>query len=168
MSKDRRDDLIRIVGVEAVVMNDIEDLMDLAALHCYLENNELFTLYNIPSEIAVAIEKMNNPVEDETPAETAGGRESIFDILLLLAPRLRELRNIVRKVVIDSYDVSKGVYSASIHMRVDGITVQKRVIPSHAIFLSILLNKPAYVTAEVLEISRRFTPPDDEYSYESE
>lgn len=167
MDKSKRDALIRVVGVEAVIMNDIEDLVDLAALHCYLENNELFTLYNIPREVAIAIEKLNNPAEDEKLAEV-NERDSIFDILLLLAPRLKELKNIVKKVVIDSYDMSRGVYSASIHMRIDGITIQKRAIPSHAIFLSILLDKPTYVTEEVLEISRRFASPDDEYPYGNE
>lgn len=167
MDKSKKDTLIRVVGVEAVVMNNIEDIVDLAALHCYLENNELFTLYNIPPEVAIAIEKLNNSTEDEKLTEVSD-RGSIFDILLLLAPRLKELRNTVKKVVIDSYDISRGVYSASLHMRVDGITIQKRMIPSHAIFLSILLDKPVYVTEEVLDVSRRFTSPDDEYPYGDE
>lgn len=168
MSEDTRDNLVRVVGVEVVLMNDLEDFVDLAALSCYLENNEVFTLYNVPREVALTIEKLNNSMREGEFIEPSEDRETIFDVLLLLTPKLKELRRTVIKTVINSYDVDRGVYSASLHMRVDGVTIQKNMIPSHAIFLSLLLNRPIYVTKEVLEVSRRFNPPDEERPYEDE
>jgi len=101
--------LLRVVGVEPVLMSDLEEFIEIAALHCYLENDEVFTLYNIPLEVAKAIERLNNPAGEELPNPVNNGRESIYDVLLLLAPKLREIRNSIKRVVIDSYDVSRGV-----------------------------------------------------------
>lgn len=159
---------MKVIGVEVVLMNDLEDFIDLAALSCYLENNEVFTLYNVPREIALTIEKLNNSIKDEEFVESSENRGTIFDVLLLLTPKLKELRRTVRKTVINSYDVDRGTYSASLHMKVDGVTIQKNMIPSHAIFLSLLLNRPIYVTREVLEVSRKFNPLDEERLYEDE
>ncbi|MEM2021221.1 MAG: DUF151 domain-containing protein [Zestosphaera sp.] len=168
MSGNTRDNLVKVIGVEVVLMNDLEDFIDLAALSCYLENNEVFTLYNVPREIALTIEKLNNSIKDEEFVESSENRGTIFDVLLLLTPKLKELRRTVRKTVINSYDVDRGTYSASLHMKVDGVTIQKNMIPSHAIFLSLLLNRPIYVTREVLEVSRKFNPLDEERLYEDE
>lgn len=168
MSGNTRDNLVRVIGVEVVLMNDLEDFIDLAALSCYLENNEVFTLYNVPREIALTIEKLNNSMKDGEFIDSSENRGTIFDVLLLLTPKLKELRRTVRKTVINSYDLDRGTYSASLHMKVDGVTIQKNMIPSHAIFLSLLLNRPIYVTREVLEISRKFNPLDEERLYEDE
>lgn len=162
MTKDSVSELLRVVGVESVLMSDLEEFIEIAALHCYLENDEIFTLYNVPLEIAKAIEKLNNPVNEEPPNSLEDSRESVYDVLLLLAPKLRELKNSIKRVVIDSYDPNKGVYNASIHMKINGISLRKKMIPSHAIFISLLFNKPVYVTREILEISKALNPLSDE------
>jgi len=160
--------LLRVVGVEPVLMSDLEEFIEIAALHCYLENDEVFTLYNIPLEVAKAIERLNNPAGEELPNPVNNGRESIYDVLLLLAPKLREIRNSIKRVVIDSYDVSRGVYNASIHIKINGVTLKKKMIPSHAIFVSLIFNKPIYVTKEVLEISKALNPLNDDDFLEEE
>ncbi len=168
MTENEESKLLRVVGVEPVLMSDLEEFIEIAALHCYLENNEIFTLYNVPLEIARAIEKLNNPVSEEQLNSLNDSRESLYDVLLLLAPKLRELKNSIKKVVIDSYDANKGVYNASILMKIDGISLRKKMIPSHAIFISLLFNKPIYVTREVLEISKMLNPLSDEFFREEE
>lgn len=168
MGEESEGRLLRVVGVEPVLMSDLEEFIEIAALHCYLENDEVFTLYNIPLEIAKAIEKLNNPAGEEPLNPASDERESVYDVLLLLAPKLRELRNSIKRVVIDSYDVSRGVYNASIHMKIDGVTLKKRMIPSHAIFVSLIFDKPIYVTKEVLEISKALNPLSDDDFLEEE
>lgn len=164
MRENNESNLLRVVGVESVLVSDLEEFIEIAALHCYLENNEIFTLYNVPFEIAKAIEKLNNPLSEEhlDLLDENDSRESVYDVLLLLAPKLRELKNSIKKVVIDSYDANKGVYKASIHMKINGISLQKKMIPSHAIFISLLFEKPIYITKEVLEISKALNPLSDE------
>lgn len=149
-------------------MSDLEEFIEIAALHCYLENDEVFTLYNVPLEIARAIEKLNNPVDEDPLNSLNADRESVYDVLLLLAPKLRELKNSIKRVVIDSYDAHRGVYNASIHIKINGISLRKRMIPSHAIFISLLFSKPIYVTREVLEISKMLSPLSDEDFREEE
>ncbi|MEO3992975.1 MAG: bifunctional nuclease domain-containing protein [Desulfurococcaceae archaeon TW002] len=168
MAENDESKLLRVVGVESVMMSDLEEFIEIAALHCYLENNEVFTLYNVPLEIARAIEKLNNPVSEEQLSPLNDSRESLYDVLLLLAPKLRELKNSIKRVVIDSYDTNRGVYNASIHIKINGISLRKKMIPSHAIFISLLFNKPIYVTREVLEISKMLNPLSDEYFHEEE
>ncbi|MFN3268332.1 MAG: bifunctional nuclease family protein [Zestosphaera sp.] len=168
MTENDESELLRVVGVESVLMSDLEEFIEVAALHCYLENDEIFTLYNIPLEIARAIEKLNNPVSEEQLNSLNDSRESLYDVLLLLAPKLRELKNSIKRVVIDSYDANKGVYNASILMKINGISLRKKMIPSHAIFISLLFNKPIYVTREVLEISKMLNPLSDEFFHEEE
>ncbi|MGC8975142.1 MAG: bifunctional nuclease domain-containing protein [Thermoprotei archaeon] len=168
MKEDSESELLRVVGVESILMSDLEEFIEIAALHCYLENDEVFTLYNVPLEIAKAIEKLNNPVSDEPLNSLEDSRESVYDVLLLLAPKLRELKNSIKRVVIDSYDPNKGVYNASIHMKINGISLRKKMIPSHAIFISLLLNKPVYVTRKILEISKALNPLSDEDFREEE
>lgn len=168
MTENDESKLLRVVGVESVLMSDLEEFIEIAALHCYLENDEIFTLYNIPLEIARAIEKLNNPVSEEQFNSLNDSRESLYDVLLLLAPKLRELKNSIKKVVIDSYDANRGVYNASILMKINGISLRKKMIPSHAIFISLLFNKPIYVTREVLEISKMLNPLSDEFFHEEE
>lgn len=162
MAESNKNELLRVVGVESVLMSDLEEFIEVAALYCYLENDEVFTLYNVPLEIAKAIEKLNNPADEDSLGSSNNDRESVYDVLLLLAPKLRELRNSIKRVIIDSYDVQKGIYNASIHISIGGISLKKRMIPSHAIFISLLFNKPIYVTREVLEISRMLSPLSDE------
>jgi len=168
VTEDNESELLRIVGVESVLMSDVEEFIEIAALHCYLENDEIFTLYNVPLEIAKAIEKLNNPVDEGSLSPLNDDRESVYDVLLLLAPKLRELKNSIKRVVIDSYDARRGVYNASIHIKINGISLRKRMIPSHAIFISLLFNKPIYVTREVLEISKMLSPLSDEDFREEE
>jgi len=168
VKEDSESELLRVVGVESILMSDLEEFIEIAALHCYLENDEVFTLYNVPLEIAKAIEKLNNPVSDEPLNSLEDSRESVYDVLLLLAPKLRELKNSIKRVVIDSYDPNKGVYNASIHMKINGISLRKKMIPSHAIFISLLLNKPVYVTRKILEISKALNPLSDEDFREEE
>ncbi len=168
MGEESEGRLLRVVGVEPVMMSDLEEFIEIAALHCYLENDEVFTLYNIPLEIAKAIERLNNPVSGEPLNPVSNERESIYDVLLLLAPKLREIKNSIKRVVIDSYDVSRGVYNASIHIKINGVTLKKKMIPSHAIFVSLIFNKPIYVTKEVLEISKALNPINDDDFLEEE
>jgi bifunctional DNase/RNase len=58
------------------------------------------------------------------------------------------------------------VYKATLYLEVDGITIKKSMIPSHAIFIALLFDRPIYVTEEVLRISKELD--DEEGFFEEE
>jgi bifunctional DNase/RNase len=98
------------------------------------------------------------------------GRDTIYELLIMIQPKLTEFKESIEGVVIDGFNRAYGTYSASIYMNVDGISLKRTMIPSHAIFLALLFNKPVYVTAEVVQISKELESEenDDDEGFFSE
>ncbi|MEM3209345.1 MAG: DUF151 domain-containing protein, partial [Saccharolobus sp.] len=57
----------------------------------------------------------------------------------------------LEKVTVDDIIRETGVYVATVEFKFDGVTIQKRMIPSHAIFLAIITNKPIFVKKELVD-----------------
>ncbi|PUA32803.1 MAG: hypothetical protein B7O98_05010 [Zestosphaera tikiterensis] len=168
----QRGRLLKVVDVEPITTYNPSIDLEMPALNCYLENGETFTLYNVPFDIAKAITALRSSYAeiDVEGDDSFDGRGTIYDVMIMFSPRLTELHNSIKRVVIDSYDVGKGVYSASLYLEVDNLTVKKTLIPSHALFLAMLFKKPVFVTEEVLEISKElgdefFGESDDETTF---
>ncbi len=169
----QRGRLLKVVDVEPITTYDPSIDIEMPALNCYLENGDSFTLYNVPFDIAKAIAVLKNSfteieVEEKDLLDSRG---TIYDVMIMFSPKLTELHNSIKRVVIDSYDINKGVYSASLYLEVDNLTVKKALIPSHALFLAMLFKKPVFVTEEVLKISKElnskfFGESDDGSSFE--
>ncbi|RLG82460.1 MAG: hypothetical protein DRO09_00230 [Thermoprotei archaeon] len=157
--------LYRVVDVEPMITED--DDFETGILTCYLENGDSLVLYNIPPEIARAIGKLRS---DDLILDVSNDRDTIYDLLIMLAPRLGEIRNSLNSVVIDYFNFKTMTYRASVYLEIDDIKVKKGMIPSHAIFLALLFNKPVYITDEVLKISRELnenSSEDDEDDFAS-
>lgn len=120
------------------------------AIICYLEDNRQFMLSNVPPEIVFAIRKLNNKngVLDD--------RENIFDIINFIPEMKQNLENHINKVIIDDLNNKMGVYSATIEINFDNsILIEKRMIPSHAIYLGLVAKKPIYVKKELVDEQER-------------
>ncbi len=150
--------LHKVVDIEPMVAKEGE--FEIGLLTCYLENGDSFVLYNVPPEIARAISKLRS--DDAYFEAREDIRETIYELLIMLSPKLRDIGESIGMVIIDHFDMSTMTYRASLYIEVDGIRIRKVMIPSHAIFLALLFSKPIYVTDEVLRISKELESEEDE------
>ena len=150
---------IRIMDIEGYVLPSQPPI---PVIVCNLENGKTFTLYSVPYEIVIALsaitqegEKIRNPT----------GRSSIFDLLSLLSSELESsMGKRIRKIVIDHLDPDLMVYGASVYIDVEGATIVKKMIPSHALFLAQLFNVPMYVSEDLVVMQESmFKEELDEY-----
>ena len=156
----REESVLRVVDFEPLVTET--DGYEMGALNCLLENGDVLTLYNVPIEITKAIAKLIK--EDDVLDVEDDSRDSIYELLIMIHPKLEAFKESLNQVVIDSFNRTFGTYSASLYMNVDGIYLKRVMIPSHAIFLALLFDKPIYVTEEVVRISKELDegPEDNE------
>ncbi|MCE4627904.1 MAG: DUF151 domain-containing protein [Desulfurococcales archaeon] len=130
----------------------------LIGLRLYLEEGKMLTLVNIPPEIALTIQRLNR---GDLPPE----RQSIYDILAHNEKFRSIFENILDKVIIDEIDMSNGLYSAHAIFRSDDLTFSVKMIPSHAIYLALVLEKPIYVAEELVRLeeeAEEFSDDEDE------
>ncbi|ABM81400.1 bifunctional nuclease family protein [Hyperthermus butylicus] len=112
-----------------------------------LEDGREFTLYNVPFEIVQAINKLQH--EELT---TPGERETVFELLVDLRELVSELGKRLEYVVIDEIDYATALYTAKVSFILqEGIYMMRRMVPSHAVFLALLFNKPIYVSKRLVD-----------------
>ena len=112
-----------------------------------LEDGRSFTLYGVPYEIVIAINKLQNPEE----YASYNTRESVFEVLLHFRDDLKQVGARLVRVVVDELDYNTGLYSAKAEFDLGGLVMRKRMIPSHAIYLALLFNKPIYVLKRLVD-----------------
>ncbi|MEB3760421.1 MAG: DUF151 domain-containing protein [Desulfurococcales archaeon] len=152
--------LIRVVAVYPFTRILKDESLGFGAyivgLRLILEDDRPFILVNVPYEVAEAIRMIN---EGDAPPR----RQSLFD-LLANHEGFRELfSGTLKRVVIDELDSSTGLYTATVEFESDGLTLRLKMIPSHAIFLSLVSEAPIYVAESLVdgeEIEEEF---EDEY-----
>ncbi len=158
------DNLVRVTDVEPFV-TEADDFMS-GALTCYLEHGGSVVLYYVPLEVARAIARLK--AMEEVIEAAQDFRDSIYELLIMMAPKLRDLGESIEMVVIDGYNEKSATYSASLYLNADGIKVKYTLIPSHAIFLAMLFNKPIYVTEEIVRISQELESMSEEDEFYDE
>lgn len=134
--------VIKVTRVEAFILPTPPNV---PVITCHLEDGRQFNLYYVPYEIVAAINRMQGGGYDVD-------RESVFDILPTLKEELLEvLGKRVVKVLIDGIDYETMLYSATLELKVDGLTLKKKMIPSHAVFLALISEKPIYVKEDLIK-----------------
>ena len=113
-----------------------------------LEGGRKLTLVNVPPEIAIAIERINH---GDPPPD----RQSLFDVLAYNEKFREVFGDILEKVVIDELNLSSGLYNAKAVFRSEGVSLQVTMIPSHAIFMALALDKPIFVAKELVDFEER-------------
>ena len=113
-----------------------------------LEDGEEFTMVNIPVDVAEAIKILN---EGELPPR----RQSIYTFLSSHEDFKESLRKTLKRVVIDEVEMETGVYTATVEFEDGGISISVKMIPSHAIYLALISDKPIYVNKKLVEMESR-------------
>ncbi|EWG07201.1 MAG: hypothetical protein ASUL_04391 [Candidatus Aramenus sulfurataquae] len=139
-------DYIRVNNVDAFFY----PLNGVTVIVCYLEDGREFNLFYVPAEIVMAINKIKKQSEESINLDK---RETIYDILSFVPEISEELAKRINKVVID--DMIDTVYVATVELKFDGVIIQKRMIPSHAIYLALITNKPIFVKRKLVEEQER-------------
>jgi len=57
----------------------------------------------------------------------------------------------LERVVIDELSQETGLFSASVELKFDGVLIQKKMIPSHAIYLALVSERPVFVKRELVD-----------------
>jgi len=145
------EELLRVVDVEANVDEIIQGpyRVPIPKITCKLEDSRDFVLYHVPLEIVRAINKMKGMYEED-PKKL---RQSLFDILPYFETALEQFRNVIEKVVIDELDEDTGLYTAKLYLDLDKVKMRIPMIPSHAIYLALITDKPIYVKKDLVDRS---------------
>lgn len=118
-----------------------------------LEDGREFTLYNVPFEIVEALNKIERQKDEPS---LPGIRETVFDILIDMRNFFEELGKRLEYVVIDEIDYNTYLYTAKASFNLGGIYMMRRMVPSHAIFLARLFDKPIYVSKRLVDEQESF------------
>lgn len=160
-------DLIRVVEVDAFISIVGEDPVHyVPVIVCRLEDGRDFNLFSVPQDIVITIRKIKGfHIEDD--------RETIYDILLSSPKSIETFKKHLKKVVIDSMNPLTYTYSAVAEFGTNGAVIRRRMVPSHAILLALLSNKPIYVKKELVDEQERhsygsFTETSDDEGFSSE
>lgn len=113
-------------------------------LKLLLEDGRSFVLVNIPYDVAEAIKVLN---EGEAPPR----RQSLFSLLANHEYFKEALGRGLKRVIIDELDYETSLYTATVEFEEEGITLKVKMIPSHAIYMALLAEKPIYVLDDLVE-----------------
>jgi len=116
------------------------------------KRNKILRMYNIPPEIALELEKLSNSDHSEIETVSEDFRYTFVDTLLEMPSIEKILQDSVSEIVIDRLHTDSNVYSAKVVIRntYSGIPKEIRMIPSHAVLLSVIGNIPLYVNEDLL------------------
>ncbi len=144
--------LIKVIDVDAEVREVVQGSyrLPLTLIRCRLEDSREFVLYHVPLEIVRAINKMKGLLEEDP----SSARHSLFDILPYFEKAVEQFRKVIEKVVIDELDPkTKLFYTAKLYLDLDKVKMKIPMIPSHAIYLALITEKPIYVSEELVRKS---------------
>jgi len=127
------------------------------------KKNKKLKMYNIPLEIAWELEKYADN-SGELPTVQTDFRYSIFDVLMDLPEIENILRDSIEEIVIDKLHPESNVFSAEVKLKksYSGVPKTIRMVPSHAVLLSIMGNIPLYVSEDLLEDLSEYTSDYDD------
>lgn len=148
MSGRNLDDVLRVVDVY-VSQRLVRDVYRgfswyIVELNLALEDGRVFTMINIPSDVAEAISIHKG-------SSTPPRRQSLFTFLLSNENFKDVLAKGLKRVVIDELDPTTGLYTASVDFEDEGVSITIKMIPSHAVYLALLSGKSIYVKKELVD-----------------
>ncbi len=140
--------MIKVVKVEAFLLPTPPYT---PVISCHLEDGRQFNLYYVPYEVVIAINRVQGEDYDVD-------RESLFDILPMITSEFKEtLKGRVRAVYVDYLNRKTMLYTATMEISVDGAIIRKRMIPSHAIYLALIIGSEIYVADELIRHQEEIT-----------
>ncbi len=135
------DELIRVIDVYGEIQYQ---RLFITRIICILEDGRTFFLERVPFDIVLALKRIHG---EEIPDD----RERLVDILLSMPHVLNEIGKNLKRIIINELDEKTGVYSALAEFSDGEVTIRRKMVPSHAIFLAVLTNKPIYVRKKLVD-----------------
>jgi len=137
-------EMLRVVSVEAI-LRPLPPTTPV--LICHLEDGRDFVLYNVPYEIVRSINKLQG-----LNFRRSKPRETLFDLLQYFRSITEEMGKMVEKVIVDEVDMNTGLYTAKLLVNIEGkMRMSIPMVPSHAIYLALLTDKPIYVDEKLVD-----------------
>ncbi|MGC9181541.1 bifunctional nuclease family protein [Thermogladius sp.] len=127
-----------------VKVEGLDLYMPVPRLVCELEDGRSFYLERVPYDVIIFVKKINGGVIDDD-------RERLGDLLISMPEVLEALGKHVKRVLIEEFDETRGVYSAYVEFNDGELTIKRKMVPSHAILLALLVSKPVYVKKELVD-----------------
>ncbi|BFI75369.1 MULTISPECIES: bifunctional nuclease family protein [Sulfolobaceae] len=146
MSQDNSEELIKVEKVEAFFY----PIHGIPTMVLYLEDGREFKMFQIPPEIVIALNRLQEK-RDYEELLRGDKRENIYDVLAFSSEIKDQLSKIINRVVINDVNEEYGVYIATVEFKFDGVIIEKQLIPSHAVFLAIVSNRPIYVKKSLVD-----------------
>uniref|UniRef100_A0A7J3ZKR7 BFN domain-containing protein n=1 Tax=Fervidicoccus fontis TaxID=683846 RepID=A0A7J3ZKR7_9CREN len=140
-------DYLRVIDIEAFVAPGTPGV-PVIVLH--LEGGLNLTLYHVPYEIVEAINNAKG-IDLSISGVIGKDRESIFDILVFHDDLRNTLTSDLSYVVVDELDTETMLFTARAVFSNGNTRVERRMIPSHAVFLAYISDKPIYVKRDLAE-----------------
>ncbi len=145
---------MRVTSVEPFyrILEDSQShvMASVVGLSLALEDGGEFTLVNIPYDVAEAIKILN---DGSVPPR----RQSIYTFLASHEDFKDMMRRTLKRVIIDEVDLSTGLYTATVEFEGSGIGLSIKMIPSQAIYLALITEKPIYVTRKLVEMEKNWS-----------
>ncbi len=132
---------LKVVDIEALIAPG-DPGVPIILLH--LEEGLSLTLYYVPFEIVEAINRVKG-IDSSLEGVVGEDRESIYDILAQHEDFARILTDDLAYVVIDELNPDTMLFTARAVFSNGFTKIERRMIPSHAVFLAFISNKPIYV-----------------------
>ncbi|MEM0021726.1 MAG: DUF151 domain-containing protein [Fervidicoccaceae archaeon] len=143
LKEKRGDVLYKTKYIETYIASE-EPLVPVIVL--FLDNGEELELFNVPLEIAKYIAE-GGPAGDIRVSE----RATLFDLIWSHEDIINLLKEDIDSIIIDEYDEKTMLYSAKVIFKNGGVALERRFVPSHAIFLAIITGKDILVSEKVLK-----------------
>jgi Uncharacterized conserved protein len=124
-------------------------------LNLALEDGRVFTMINIPSDVAEALAVHRG-------VQTPPRRQSMYTFLLSNEGFKDVLSRGLKRVIIDELDPATGLYTASVYFEDEGVNMTIKMIPSHAVYLALLTGKNIYVKKELVDQQEKFGEYEEE------
>ncbi len=144
-ASDLGSDYARVLSIDAFVAPGNPNV-PVIVLH--LEDGLDLTLYYVPFEIVEAINSYQG-VDISIENVIGSDRESIFDLLVSHDDLRNVLTDDLAYVVIDELDDNTMLFTARVIFSNGKMRVERRMIPSHAVFLAYISGRPIYVKREL-------------------
>ncbi|NPA98378.1 MAG: hypothetical protein GXO43_03270 [Crenarchaeota archaeon] len=109
-----------------------------------MEDGRYFYLERVPFDIIIALKKLRGEeIEDD--------RERLVDILVSMPEVIELMGKHLKRVIINELNLDTAVYSAIAEFSDGNMIIRRKMVPSHAIFLAVLTNKPIYVRRRLID-----------------
>ena len=138
---------LKVVNYEFFTFSSQRGLVESTGVNLLLEDGRVFTMFNIPKFIAIECLRLKESLMDDY-------RMSLGEVLSDLPDLEKAVSDSIESVIIDTLDKERDIYAATI-IKKNGMHKELKMIPSHAILLSLIAGIDLYVEESLVSEQER-------------